>query len=103
MNKINKITKFIAAAAFMGATVSSCSLDQLPLNEVVLENFWTNKEDVQSVVMSCYVGMQDEAYLKSLIIWGEVRSDNVDNGATKDQELQELQVGNIKSTASFCN
>ena len=34
----------------------SCSdfLDILPMNEVVLENYWTEKGDVTSVVNSCY-------------------------------------------------
>ena len=37
-----------------GVAVTSCDLDLLPLNEVVLENYWTEKADVESVVNACY-------------------------------------------------
>lgn len=103
MKNIKNKIKFIAAAAFVGATVSSCSMDLLPLNEVVLENFWTNKDDVQSLVNSCYYAMQDGGYIDNLIIWGEVRSDNVDNGTNVNVAFQELQNGNIRTTHSFCD
>ena len=78
-NIISKI-KFIAAAALVGTSVSSCSLDLLPLNEVVLENYWTNKSDVESVVASCYLGMTENGYVSSMIVWGENRSDNITAG-----------------------
>lgn len=103
MKNIKKTIKFMAAAAFLGATVSSCSMDLLPLNEVVLENFYTNKDDVQSLVNSCYLGMQENGYVRNLIIWGEVRSDNVDNGTNVYRDYQDLQNGNIRTTHFFCN
>ncbi len=103
MKNIKNKIKLMAAAAFLGATVSSCSMDLLPLNEVVLENFWTNKEDVQSTVNSCYLAMQENGYIRSLVIWGEVRSDNVDNGTNVNSQFQDLQNGNIKTTHSFCD
>lgn len=103
MKNIKKTIKFLAAAAFLGASFTSCSMDLLPLNEVVLENFWTNKEDVQSLVNSCYLGMQEGGYINNLIVWGEVRSDNVDNGSSVSSQFQDLQNGNIRTTAGFCN
>lgn len=59
--------------------LTSCSdfLDTVPLNEIVLENFWENEEEVNSVVMSCYSRMAQGDFLTRLILWGELRSDNV--------------------------
>ena len=54
-----KITRILSGVAFCvlnSSLLTSCSdfLDILPMNEVVLENFWTEKGDVISVVNSCY-------------------------------------------------
>ena len=39
----------------MATVMTSCSdfLDVQPLNDVVLENYWTKKSDVTSVLMGC--------------------------------------------------
>lgn len=104
MKKLNKVTKFIAASAFLGLGMTSCSLDMLPLNDVVLENFWTNKSDVQNVMNSCYVAMQEGGYINSLIVWGETRSDNaVVNPTDASEDLKNLMKGNIKTTNGCCN
>ena len=58
-----------AAIAATGISVTSCDIDLLPLNEVVYENFWTNKDDVESVVASCYDGMRSADYQKRVIVW----------------------------------
>ena len=62
VNKLNSLMrgqsriKHYALSIAAIATLSSCSdfLDILPMNEVVLENYWTEKSDVTSVVNSCY-------------------------------------------------
>ena len=56
MKKITFQFKYIICAAAMTTGLTGCSdfLDILPMNEVVLENYWTEKSDVTSVVNSCY-------------------------------------------------
>ena len=77
MNKmINKI-KNLGMIALAGVAIASCDLEQLPLNEVVLENYWTEKGDVTSSVNACYSGMQSSSFLERMFVWGEVRSDNI--------------------------
>jgi hypothetical protein len=60
-------------------TLTSCSdfLDVLPLNDVVLENYWTKKSDVTSVLMGGYESLQADGAVKRMGLWGEVRSDNI--------------------------
>ena len=87
MNNIRKNIKNIAVATLVGASFAGCSLDLLPLNEVVLENFWTDKNDVASVVASCYEGMASSGYVTDLIVWGENRSDNIVAGPQADGAL----------------
>lgn len=103
MNKINQTIKAIVAAGVVGMGVCACSLDLLPLNEVVLENYWTNKADVESVVTSCYSAMQDGGYVSQLIVWGETRSDNVEETSQTNEALKNLMKGTIKSTSSYCD
>ena len=102
MKKIKNQIKFIAAMAVVGLGVSSCSLDMLPLNEVVLENYWTNKSDVESVVTSCYKGLQENSYVEKMIIWGEDRSDNITAGPDVYSSLKDLMRGSLKTTNSLC-
>jgi len=103
MKNIKNKIKFMAAAAVVGTTFSGCSLDMLPLNEVVLENFWTDKSDVESVVNSCYIAMQEGGYITSLIVWGENRSDNTAPNTDASNDLRYLMKGNLKVTNSYCN
>ena len=63
--------------------MTSCEdfLNTVPLNEIVLENFWENENEVNSVVYSCYSRMSQGDFLTRLMLWGELRSDNVVEGA----------------------
>ena len=50
-----KKLKYIVCSLFAATVLTGCEdfFDTLPMNEVVLENFWTDKNDVTSVVNSC--------------------------------------------------
>ena len=103
MKNIKNIIISAAAYVAVGVGFSSCDIDLLPLNEVVYENFWTNKDDVESVVASCYVGVMDDDYMERLIVWGEDRSDNVQVGSSVSSDLKYLLQGSIKTTNPYCN
>jgi len=98
----NKIFSAVAIVA-AGFGFSSCDIDLLPLNEVVYENFWTDKSDVESVVSACYGSFQDDNYVTRLIVWGEDRSDNVTAGQELSNDLRFLLKGSVKTTNSFCD
>ena len=75
----------------------------MPLNEIVLENFWETEEEVNSVVMSCYSRMAQGDFLTRLILWGELRSDNVVEGVitgeipyVNNNQLLDMLEGNIQ-------
>ena len=57
---------------------SACDdyFDLKPLNQIVLENYWEDKQDVEGVVFSCYSGMQSQNFMERLFLWGEARSEN---------------------------
>ena len=91
------------ATAALG--LSSCSdfLDILPMNDVVLENYWTQKSDVDAVRSSCYVALQSSDAMQRIGIWSELRSDNLFAGANVPNEVNEILKENILSTNPYCN
>lgn len=110
MNTIKKHIKvaFKASAAvfaFGAASIafSSCSdfLHILPLNEVVLENYWTEEADVTSVLNSCYESLESTESLRRMGIWGELRSDNVIPGRNASYDVNEMLKENILPTNSL--
>ena len=103
MKNIKKSIKFATIVAALGMGVSSCSLDLLPLNEVVLENYWTDKSDVESVVASCYSKLNSGKYIHNILVWGEGRSDNTIEGPDCPEPLKALMKGSIKTTNDYCD
>jgi hypothetical protein len=97
--------RILSAVALMvaGLGFTSCDIDLLPLNEVVYENFWTNKDDVESVVTACYGALQSSDVVTRLVVWGEDRSDNVQAGQRQSDDLRYLLKGSIKTTNEFCD
>ena len=101
------IKKFIIAGSVCCsiAATTSCSdfLDLLPLNDVVLENYWTKKSDVTSVLMGCYESLNSADCVTRMGLWGEVRSDNmIVSGSSRDQNLIQLTKENILPSNTLC-
>lgn len=89
----------------MGVSLSSCSdfLEIKPLNDIVLENFWNEKSDVDNIVAGCYSAMQAQTFVDRCIIWGESRSDNMigGNNIADVQSLSNIFKENINSSNEF--
>ena len=103
---ITKIRNKIIACSLCccGVAFTSCSdfLDILPMNDVVLENYWTEKSDVASVLNGCYESLESSDCLTRMALWGEVRSDNLYLGSAVPWELEQVVKENILPTNSFC-
>ena len=104
MKRIISNIKYTATALCAVVCMSSCEdfLSTVPLNEIVLENFWENEDEVTSVVASCYSGMTDNNFLTRIMLWGEMRSDNMSQGLINPEtpfvneiQLPEMLDGNI--------
>lgn len=107
MRKVLYNIKYSVAALCSLVCMSSCEdfLGIVPLNDIVLENFWENESEVNSVVTSCYSGIADGNFLKQAMMWGELRSDNVTKGLINPNtafvnhiQLPEMLEGNILPT-----
>ena len=97
--------KNIFYAACLTVTLTGCNdfFEILPMNEVVLENYWTEKSDVSSVVNSCYETLENSDCLTRMGVWGELRSDNLRLGASVPNEINEILKENLLPSNPMCN
>ena len=105
--KRKRVVRVLLGAAFftLPSFLTSCSdyLDLKPLNDVVLENYWTKKSDVTSVLMGCYESLYSEDCITRMGLWGEARSDNMVIGVSSSQDLEQLIKEDLLPSNPFCN
>lgn len=96
----------IAAIAMLQTSLfvfTSCDdfLTIQPLNDIVLENYWTEEKDVTSVLNSCYAQLETPDCISRMIAWGEMRSDNMTNGSSTPFNITQVFKENILETNNF--
>jgi hypothetical protein len=94
------------------AGLSSCSdfFNVLPLNEIVLESYYTEENDITSVINSCYAGLEAPSLNSStaspinlMAAWGEMRSDNIVAGTSISEDESQILKENIMPTTKYSN
>lgn len=102
IRKAKKAALLLLPLVGLGA-LSSCDdfLSIQPTNEIVLEKYWTEEADVKSALTSCYAQLESSDCLNRMVVWGEVRSDNMTNGAGTSNDLLQIFKENILETNSF--
>ena len=93
------------AAAALLTTGCSDFLEIEPLNEIIMEKFWTEKADVEGIIAGCYSGLQNQDIVKRMIVWGECRSENVGIGLNIDQDtqLEKVMKENLDAKNAYTN
>ena len=105
--KIKSIYKSFAGFLYLAissqALLSSCDdfLSIEPQKEIVLENYWTEEADVNSVLNSCYAALESNDCINRMVVWGELRSDNMTNGSGTGHALQQILKENILETNAY--
>lgn len=96
---------------------SSCTewLTIKPESEVVLEDYWKSETHVTQSLAGCYRSMLETGYMDRLLVWGEVRSDNVVYGWDMPYDMARLAKwdittgngynswGSFYTTINYCN
>ncbi|MBO4672799.1 MAG: RagB/SusD family nutrient uptake outer membrane protein [Bacteroidaceae bacterium] len=95
----------VLCLAVLSQGLQSCSdfLSIEPQNEIVLENYWTEEKDVVSVLNSCYAQLENQDCIRRMMVWGELRSDNMTTGSGTYNNLQQILKENILETNDFTN
>ena len=86
-------------------TTSSCAdfLEIKSQSEIILEDFWNEKADVDNIVAGCYSKMESSDVITRMIIWGEARSENVMAGSNIEQDanLENILKENITTKNNY--
>lgn len=100
-----KHLKYILLVFILSLSAASCSdyLDVRPENELLLEEFWQKESDVEGMVLACYRTMLEDDFMWRLIIWGELRSDNVIPSSGAANEEKQINNVNILPTNYNCS
>ncbi|MBQ6964235.1 MAG: RagB/SusD family nutrient uptake outer membrane protein [Bacteroidaceae bacterium] len=103
MKCIYKKLVVLALPLLGGGGLSSCDdfLSIEPQNDIVLENYWTEEADVNSVLTSCYAQLESSDCISRMIVWGELRSDNMTTGSGTNNSLQQILKENILETNDY--
>ncbi len=95
----------IICAICVACGLMSCSdfLDIKPQSEIIFEDFWNEKADVDNIVTGCYSLMQSQNVISRMIIWGEARSEHVQAGPniTNDAHLHNILKENITAMNNY--
>ena len=80
--------KIMCAVALLGG-LTSCSdfLEIKSQSEIVLEDFWNEKADVDNIVAGCYSALQSDGVMRRMMVWGEFRSENVMAGQNINDDV----------------
>ena len=85
---------------------SSCEdyLTITPTDKIVEEEFWQDKNDLRNALTACYSRMIQQDMMQRYILWGEVRSDNLEKttGVTAT-DIQNVMNANLLSTSWIFN
>jgi hypothetical protein len=78
MRKIN----FIITVILLTVGLESCNdwLVLKPQSELILDDYWQSQGQAQAVLTACYRGLTSDDVMNRMLIWGELRSDNVTVG-----------------------
>lgn len=100
-------TKTIALALALAVCTACVDTNLLPNDRTIDEDFWQTKSDVASMVTGAYRSMLDADVMANLIVWGDVRSDELlavsTISGTIAEDLQEIEAAGTQSDNTFAN
>ena len=100
---MKKLT-IICVSALLIFGFESCTdwLSIRPESEVVLEDYWQTESQATSVLSACYRGLTTNECIERMIVWGELRSDNLVRGTAIDDLLKIINV-DVTPTNAFAD
>ena len=83
---------------------SGCTnwLDVRPESEIVLDDFWQNESQVNQVLAACYRSITEVDVMSRMLVWGELRSDNVTYGRGMPTDMYKMLNVDISADNSYC-
>lgn len=84
---------------------SSCTdwLDIRPESEIVLDDYWLNESQVNQVLSACYRSLTESGTMSRMLVWGELRSDNVTFGNGMPTDMYKMLNVDISPDNEYCH
>lgn len=105
--KITGIARVVRTLFLGGMVAMTCSCNDFltiaPTDKIVLEDFWKSKEDVENVVLESYRLMAQKDFTYRLLVWGEMRSDNVKEGNNAPMDIRNILEANLLPSNSYAS
>ncbi|MDR2086461.1 MAG: RagB/SusD family nutrient uptake outer membrane protein [Dysgonamonadaceae bacterium] len=101
---MKKIVLIISITGLILTTgLSSCNdwFELHPQSETILEDFWQDENDVKSMVAACYRSMNETGFMERLLVWGEIRSDNILKGASQNIDIDRILELTLNATNPY--
>jgi hypothetical protein len=85
--------------------LSSCTewLDLRPESEIVLEDYWQTEAQANSVLSAAYRALTLDHAIERMLVWGELRSDNLVEGNGTNIDMIRILNVNITPTNSYAD
>ena len=85
--------------------MTSCTdyLTLYPTNAVILENYWKSADDVNAMLATCYSSMANSDVISRLMVWGELRADNMMTRTGASNDLKYIVEANLLETNGYFN
>ncbi|MGQ1786070.1 MULTISPECIES: RagB/SusD family nutrient uptake outer membrane protein [unclassified Saccharicrinis] len=110
------ILKIGVVLSILAMFTTSCNgyLDLTPKDDLVQDEFWQNKEQVNSAVAGIYASMNENSFMERVLLWGEARAEmmvSID-ASSSAQNLMKNYVNptngyvswtNFYKTINYCN
>jgi len=95
----------IAMSVLMVFGLESCTdwLDLRPESETILEDYWQTESQATSVLAGCYRGLTRDQCMERMIVWGELRSDNLVAGNSVGDDISRVLTVSITPTNGYAN
>lgn len=100
----------LALGLALQTMLSSCSdewLEVFPKDMIVYEDFWKTKAQLESAVSGCYMACltESESYSVAgqMLLWGELRGDNITAGPSVSDDESKIMSFNILPSNAICN
>lgn len=102
--KVYKILKSITGFSLVLLLFGSCNkwLEIQPKDYMISEDFWKTKSQLESSVSACYIAAIDDGVIQRIILWSELRSDEVKYGTSVTADETNILNFNITPDNGLC-
>ncbi len=99
----SKISIIVLAVLLFITPGCSDWLELKPEDSIVLEDYWQDESQVNQALAGCYSSMTEYGYMERVLVWGELRSDNVTKNNLTGSEMSKVIDADLSPNNGLCS